>query len=92
MPFSFNKLEIIAETRLSYEQGKLILKCYWKLKNVPNNRTSAGESFKQIHLHDLTVDRTIGKVEVDGTVQKQRSGKQRSSTKNANNLRKKKGC
>lgn len=78
-----SKYEIMAETRQKFKQRKLFLTCYRKFKNVAEVLRRFMKKFKT----DLPMRLKIAKItynfEDDGTVQniqKQRSGRPRSST------------
>ena len=59
----------MAETRLSFEQRKFILKCYWKYENAVGVQRRFRRQFQTDPPSRLTIRRIRDKFEADGTVQ-----------------------
>ena len=73
----------MVETRLSFEQRKFILKCYWKYENAVEVQRRSRRKVQTDPPIRLTIRRIRDKFEADGNVQnvhKQRSGRPRTST------------
>lgn len=78
-----NPLQLIMEARLSFEQRKFILKCYWKCENAVEVQRQFRREFRRDPPTRLTITRIRDKFEADGTVQnvhEKRSGRPRTST------------
>eukprot|EP00106_Octopus_bimaculoides_P008224 XP_014775666.1 PREDICTED: uncharacterized protein LOC106872990 [Octopus bimaculoides] len=65
--------------RLSFEQRKLVLKCYWRCENAVEVQRQFRREFQTDSPPRLTIIRIRDKFEADGTVQK-RSARPRIST------------
>jgi hypothetical protein len=73
----------MAEVRLSFEERKFMLKCYWKYKNVTEVQREFTREFQRNPPTRRTIACTRDKFEATGTVQdvhKQRSSRPWSST------------
>ena len=71
--------------KLSFEERKWLLKCYWKVENVVEVQRRWRVEFGTPPPTRVTITRIRDKFEVDGTVQdvlKGRCGRKRSSTDN----------
>lgn len=73
----------MAEGRLSVEQRKFILKCYWKYENAVEVQRQFRREYQDDPPTRLTIRRIRDKFEADGTVlnvHRERSGRPRTST------------
>ena len=71
--------------KLSFDERKWLLKCYWKVENVVEVHRCWRVEFGTSPPKRVTITRIQDKFEVDGTVQdvlKGRCGRKRSSTDN----------
>ena len=71
--------------KLSFDEHKWLLKCYWKMENVVDVQQCWRVEFGTTPSTRVTITRIREKYEVDGTVQqvlKGRCGRKRSSTDN----------
>ena len=71
--------------KLSFDERKWLLKCYWKVENVVEVQLCWRVEFGTPPPTRVTITRIRDKFEVDGTVQvklKSRCGRKRSSTNN----------
>ena len=73
------------ELKLSFDERKLLMKCYWKVENVVEVQRRWRVKFGTLPPTRVAITRIRGKFQVDGTVQdvlKGRCGRKRSSTDN----------
>ena len=71
--------------KLSFDERKWLLKCYWNVENVVEVQRRRRVEFGTPPSTGVTITRIRDKFEVDGTVQdvlKGRSGRKRSSISN----------
>ena len=73
----------MAEVRLTFEERKFIIKCYWKHENITEVQRQFERQFQKTPPTRRTIAHIRDKFEADGTVQdinKQCSGRPRTST------------
>jgi hypothetical protein len=76
----------MAEVRLSFEERKIVLKCYWKYKNLTEVQREFTREFQRNPPMRHTIACIRNKFKATGTVQdvhKQCSGRPRSYTNTA---------